>query len=76
MRAKALILLHASNGPVAEADLVSWVEHSNRSVFRRDVLWPAHKDRMIEYDPDGRTVQISPLGIAHVEEHLLPGLVG
>jgi hypothetical protein len=76
MRAKALLLLHASNGPVAEADLVSWVEHSNGSVFRRDVLRPAHKGRMVEYDADARTVQISPLGIAHVEEDLLPGLDG
>jgi len=33
MRAKALLLLHASNGPVAEADLVSWIEHSNGSAF-------------------------------------------
>ncbi len=76
MRAKALLLLYASNGPVAEADLVSWIEHSNGSVFRRDVLRPAHKERMVEYDADARTVQISPLGIAHVEEDLLPGLGG
>lgn len=76
MRAKALLLLHASNGPVAEADLVSWIEHSNGSAFRRDVLRPAHKERMVEYDADARTVQISPLGIAHVEEDLLPGLGG
>jgi hypothetical protein len=74
MRAKTLILLHASNGPVAEADLVSWVEHSNPSVYRRDVLRPAHRDRLIEYDAGARTAQISPLGIAHVEEVLLPGL--
>lgn len=76
MRAKALLLLHASTGPVAEADLVSWIEHSNGSVFRRDVLRPAHKERMVEYDADARTVQISPLGIAHVEEDLLPRLGG
>lgn len=74
MRAKALLLLHASNGPVAEADLVAWIEHSNGSVFRRDVLRPAHKERMVEYDADARTVQISPPGITHVEEDLLPGL--
>jgi hypothetical protein len=74
MRAKSLLLLHASNGPVPETDLVSWIEHSNPSVYRRDVLRPAHKNRMVEYDADARTVQISPLGIAHVEEDLLPGL--
>ena len=74
MRAKTLILLHASNGPIGEADLVSWVEHSNPSVYRRDVLRSAHQDRLIEYDASGRTAEISPLGIAHVEEVLLPGL--
>lgn len=71
MRAKTLLLLHSSNGEVAEADLVSWVEHSNPSVYRRDVLRPAHRDRLIEYDSTRRTAQISPLGIAHVEETLL-----
>jgi hypothetical protein len=76
MRAKALLLLHVSNGPVAEADLVSWIEHSNGSAFRRDVLRPAHKERMVEYDADARTVQISPPGIAYVEEDLLPDLGG
>jgi hypothetical protein len=74
MRAKTLILLHASNEPVTEAELVSWVEHSNASVYRRDVLRPLHRDRLIEYDAVARTAQISPLGIAHVEEVLLPTL--
>ena len=74
MRAKTLLLLHASNRPVAEADLVSWVEHSNPSVYRRDVLRPAHRDRLIEYDADARRAQISPIGIAHVEKTLLPAL--
>jgi hypothetical protein len=74
MRAKTLILLHASNGPAAEADLVSWVEHSNASVYRRDVLRPAHRERLIEYDSTARTAQVSPLGIAQVEEVLFPGL--
>lgn len=75
MRAKTLILLHASNGPVAEADLVSWVEYSNPTVFRRDVLRHAHRERLIEYDASARTAQISPLGISHVEENLLPSLM-
>lgn len=76
MRAKALLLLHASNGPIAEADLLSWIEHSNGSAFRRDVLRPAHKARELEYDADTRTIQISPLGIKYVEESILPRLKG
>jgi hypothetical protein len=67
MKDKALILLHRSAGSVAEADLVDWVEHSNPSVFRRDVLKRAHRAKLLEYDQAAGTVEISPLGIEHVE---------
>lgn len=70
MRAKTLLLLYATPGAVPDADLVRWVEHSNPSVFRRDVLGRAHRDRLIEYDAKTRTVEISPLGTAYVEERL------
>jgi len=59
-------------GPVHERDLVSWIEHSNASVYRRDVLRTAHKARLMEYDQRAGTAQISPRGIEHVEEMLLP----
>ena len=58
-----------------EADLVSWIEHSNASVYRRDVLRVAHKARLVEYDQQKGTVQISPCGIAYVEDQLLPDLL-
>jgi hypothetical protein len=70
MKDKALVLIHSTAGPVAESDLVAWVEHSNASVFRRDVLRRAHKDKLLEYDADARTVRISPLGVEHVERML------
>lgn len=72
MRDKTLLVLHATDGQVAEPDLVSWVEHSNASVYRRDVLRKLHRERLIEYDATARTAQISPSGIADVEERLLP----
>jgi hypothetical protein len=72
MKPKTLLLLYASNGAVSERDLVSWLEHSNASVYRRDVLRPAHKARLIEYDEADGLVHLSPLGIAYVEESLLP----
>jgi len=75
MREKTLILLHASNGEVAESELVSWLEHSSASAYRIQVLRPAHRQRLLEYDAMRRTVQISPLGIAEVEETLLPAAV-
>jgi hypothetical protein len=72
MRDKTLVLLHGDGGPVRESDLVAWIEHSNASVYRRDVLRAAHKARLIEYDQHAGTAQISPRGIEHVEEMLLP----
>jgi hypothetical protein len=70
MREKMLILLYASATPVAEADLVSWLEYSNPRVFRKDVLDKAHADRLIEYNRERLTVQISPLGARYVEQNL------
>ncbi len=72
MRDKTLLLLHATNGPVAESDLVSWLEHSNASVYRRDVLRKLHRERRIEYDAAARVAQLSPTGITEVEERVLP----
>ena len=74
MRDKTLVLLHGDGGEVGEADLVSWIEHSNASVYRRDVLRRAHIGRLLEYDQRRGTVQISPSGIAYVEETLLPAI--
>lgn len=73
MKNKALVLLYHCMAPVLEAELVDWVEHSNVSVFRRDVLRPAHKQKLLEYDSVAHTVQISPRGIEHVESSILCG---
>lgn len=71
MRDRALLLLHGSPGPVAERDLVAWAEHSNASMFRRDILKVAHRQALLHYDPEARTVEISPRGVDHVETKLL-----
>jgi hypothetical protein len=42
-----MILLHAVAGPVPEADLFSWTEHSNATVYRRDILKKEHKNRLL-----------------------------
>lgn len=68
---KALLLLYSEAKPMSEIELVDCVEHSNSSVFRRDVLRRAHKAKLIEYDPTGKTAEISPLGIKRVEEKIL-----
>lgn len=72
MLEKTLVLLFASAKPLTEASLIRSVEHSNPSVYRRDVLRPAHKDRLIEFDEQARSVKISPLGIERVETKILP----
>lgn len=56
---------------VLQEDLFAWVEHSNFTVFKRSVLEPLHKKRLIEYDKSADTVTISPLGIKEVEHRIL-----
>jgi hypothetical protein len=70
MKDKMLVLLYANRGAVAEDDLVDWLEHSNSSVFRRDVLKTAHRNKLVEYDPKAGTVEISPKGIFYVEKNI------
>ncbi len=60
MLEKTLVLLFASVGPVTEFDLLASLEYSNPSIYRRDVLRQAHRERLIEYDENQRTVKISP----------------
>ncbi len=67
---QTLLLLYSSTRPVAASDLVSWVEHSNPSAYRRDVLRRAHRDRLLEYDEATQRVHLSPTGIAYVEDKL------
>jgi hypothetical protein len=71
MKDKTLLLLYNSSAPIKESDLVVWIEHSNPSVYRRDVLRPLHKLKFIEYDADSGMVHISPVGIEYVEKNVL-----
>jgi hypothetical protein len=68
---RALVLLYHQGGSVKDSDLMKWIEHSNVSVFRRDVLRRGHKEKLIEYDLTAQSVEISPLGIARVEDEIL-----
>jgi hypothetical protein len=70
MKDKMLLLLYSEPGPVPEERVISWIEHSNPTVFRRDVVRPAHRSRLIEYDEGARTLELSPVGTRWVEEHL------
>lgn len=65
-----LLILYDSPGRVKEGNLIDWLEHSNPSIFRRDVIRKAHRARLIDYDENTKQVQISPTGIRHVEDNL------
>lgn len=66
-----LLLYSAPDLAVPVEDLVAWTEHSNPTVFRRDVLSRLHKDRFIEWDQETQMVVIGPKGILRVEQSLL-----
>lgn len=70
MRDKAMVLLYSTAHPMSDRELVDFVEHTNASVFRRDILRPAHRNKTIEYDETAGTVTISPVGIEYVEKIL------
>ncbi len=68
---QVLVLLHAKPSWVSEIDLMNWVEYSNPSVFRTDILIPFHRSRLIEYHQQKHQAKISPIGIEEVERRIL-----
>lgn len=64
---QTLLLLLTDAGEVDEADLITWLEHPRLANFRQQVLNPLHKDRMIEYDKEQRTVRLLPPGVTEAE---------
>ncbi|MFF2526578.1 hypothetical protein [Streptomyces liangshanensis] len=69
---RMLLLLLSENGPTQESDLVKWLEHPNIARFRRDVLRPAHKESLIDYEEEGRTVRLLPPGVLKAEDLVMP----
>ncbi len=70
MKEKTLLLLHSNARPLLAKELVNWLEHSNASVYRRDVLRPAHKARLLEFDAEAELVYLSPKGVQLAEQIL------
>jgi len=73
MKDRTLLLLYSRTEPILEQVLFQWVEHSNSTNYRRDVLRPLHRAKLVEYDPDTRLVYLSPEGSCYVEERLIEG---
>ena len=67
MKEKTLLLLYQSSKPVSEKELFDWAEHSNVSVYWRDVLRPLHKSKKVEFDQKTGVVTLSPLGTQEIE---------
>jgi len=71
-RDKVLLLTYneVAAGTAVE-DLFDWVEYSNLSVFKKNVLGSLHSDGLIEFDKELDFVHLSPLGVKDVEERIL-----
>lgn len=67
MKEKTLVILFMVNDWIQESDLVDWVEHTNASTYRRDVLRKLHKKKLVEYDKENKKAKISPLGVREIE---------
>jgi hypothetical protein len=69
---KVLLLLYSDpqSGALVE-DLCKWTDHSNFTVFKRNVIQQLHRELSVEYDQDSEIVYISPLGTKRVEGHIL-----
>lgn len=68
---QTLLLLYSESCWIDESKLCACVEHSNTSIYRRDVLKKLHKKRLLEYRQDEHKVHLSPSGAKYVEEELL-----
>ena len=74
LTAKQQVLLLCYQEPSAAVlaeDLCDWIEYSNLSVFRSQVLQPLHKSRQVEFDKGSDSVTLSPLGANVVETEIL-----
>jgi len=70
-RDQTLLLLSTSPGWISDKDLTKWVEYSSASMFRKRVLEPLHKDRLIEFDQANFRAHISPQGSKEVSDKIL-----
>lgn len=69
IRYQILLLLSSSSTPIAMADLLRWIEPSNRSYFYR-ILRNMHSSRLIELSSDETIVELLPPGMTAVEQFI------
>lgn len=61
-REQTLLLLFTQPTPLTSRTLITWIEYSNPSMYRRKVLQPMHEERLIEYNSTSDYVTLSPRG--------------
>lgn len=69
-RQQVLLLLYSVSGPAKVSDLFEWVEHSNFTTFKKSVIGPLHKERLVHFDAGTGLVALSPTGTREVESKL------
>lgn len=69
VRDQILLLLSSCSTPIATADLLRWIEPSNRSYFYR-ILRNMHSSRLIELSSDETIVELLPPGMTAVEQFI------
>lgn len=62
-----LLVLLPENSSVSEERLAEWIEHPDPGRFRRDVLRPAHKEKLIDFDEANSSIRLLPPGVAEAE---------
>lgn len=71
VKQQTLLLLYSEpSSAVLDDDLCDWVEYATLPLYRRDVLRPLHKERLIEYDVELGVVRLSPVGAVEAEKRL------
>lgn len=68
---QVLLLLHQQHTWVTEDNLLLSVEYSSAAMFRKRILMPLHKKRLIEFDKNKKCLHISPAGVAYVEKLII-----
>lgn len=71
-RDQTLLLIYGEHASTVLAeDICSWVEYNQLSMFKRNVLRPLHRARLVEFDEETDSVYLSPTGIKEVETRIL-----
>jgi hypothetical protein len=72
-KSQVLLLLYSElHEAVLIEDLLEWTEYSRFDDFKRHILTPLHRGRLIEWDKETNAATISPKGIEMVEALLTP----